>query len=140
MLFFLFISLLLSFPGLQRNRLTACVSYHLVGLDVVGPSREFVQAWRKVPKELQCNTRSQLYYVNHSPWKHRASVFDTVNKNFGGTLENLFCSRKQGCEPPKERLSMPALIHELLTSAFVESPPGQGEDCYRHYEVMGAVA
>ncbi len=78
--------------------------------------------------------RDKLYYVNHSPWAHRSRIFDAVNVNFGGELRNEFCHENFGCA--KEPMTVVEFIRQLRNSMFVESPPGMGEDCYRHYEVM----
>jgi hypothetical protein len=64
------------------------VVHSKIELVPIGPSPQFLDALaivRKSPNPPNA-TRPILYYVNHSPFKMRRTIFDTVNKNFGGTF------------------------------------------------------
>ena len=104
----------------------------------LGPSRQFMEALRKREQLLSGIPRHRLnlYYVNHSPWAHRSAIFLLVNRiGFDGKLHNEFCT--DACDSDIEQSKF---LDGLMTSYFVQSPPGKGEDCYRHYEVMLAGA
>tara|TARA_B110000003_G_scaffold221554_1_gene221564 strand:- start:224 stop:685 length:462 start_codon:yes stop_codon:yes gene_type:complete len=75
-----------------------------------------------------------LYYVNHSPTPHRQKIFAKTNKNFGGQLNNEYCATAYGCNDTM--LPVEEMMKRMWNSKFVQSPPGLGEDCYRHYEIM----
>ena len=117
----------------------------------LGPSKFFFNAYKKQNLDSKKKKRN-LYYVNHSPWRHRINIFEVVNKNFNGSLINHYCvpekygcsfqemsAEKHGCSLKKcqnQKMSAEKLLNDLSESIFVESPPGMGEDCYRHYEVL----
>ena len=99
----------------------------------LGPSRQFMRVFRTHSEK-----RPTLYYVNHSPWGPRQRIFETVNKNFGDQLTNEFCSPTYKCTAGRRKMEV--YWQRLHSARFVESPPGLGEDCYRHYEIMLAGA
>ena len=109
----------------------------------LGPSSQFMRVFRTHSGKrdtlyTHSGKRDTLYYVNHSPWESRQRIFETVNKNFGEQLTNEFCSPTYGCTAG--RMKMEVYLQRLHSARFVESPPGIGEDCYRHYESMLAGA
>lgn len=118
-------------------RQTPPIEHYKIELVPLGPSRQFVKAWNEIDPDT-VPSRSQLYYVNHSPWRHRQTIFDTVNRNFNGMLQNEYCAEAYGCT--KKPMSDTDFVRQLQRAWFVESPPGVGEDCYRHYEAMLAGA
>lgn len=129
---------LLDQPTVRRvlYRQTPPIQHHKLELVPLGPSRQFAEAWRK-NTNLPAPARSTLYYVNHSPWRHRSKVFATTSQNFVN-LTNEFCAKAFGCKA--QRMSDAAFLQRLRSARFVESPPGMGGDCYRHYEVALAGA
>lgn len=137
-------------PPLEHPKL------HLVPL---GPSRAALAALRRAPPApppLDAQRRV-LYYVNHSPTPTREATLSAVQSNFNGSLHNRFCAhpargktdcpdrRSRVCEKhysgvPFCKLSPDEYVAGLHGAAFVASPPGMGEDCFRHYEAMLAGA
>lgn len=114
-------------------RQTPPIKHNKLDIIPLGPTRQFMTALRK--KHFNTTlSRSILYYVNHSPWRHRKEIFNIVNHNFNGTLKNDGCSKTYGCTTHVNNIT--TYMESLFKSKFVESPPGMGEDCYRHYEAM----
>ena len=118
-------------------RQTPPVEHSKIEIVPLGVTQAFMAAW-KASKRIPTPLRTRIYYVNHSPWRHRESIFNTVNKHWNQSLKNEFCSKTYGCH--RGRMSDVKYLQRLRSSFFVESPPGMGEDCYRHYEVMLAGA
>lgn len=92
-------------------------------------------------------TKEKLISLSFEMKPMRRNAVAIVNRTFNYTLENIMnniTSRSKLRKPKKRRTkihSLDLLVEHNFGVKYVMSPPGVGEDCYRHWEtlLMGSI-